>query len=93
MHRAASQPCHPDGGRSGTFIACSPEIRARRAASDLAKREGVAPSSMTRVMRMTLLAPEIVEAIVDGREGPEVTLAALLEPFPQQWSAQTSHFG
>jgi hypothetical protein len=53
---------------------------------DLAKREGIAPSYMTRVMRMTLLAPEIVEAIVDGRQGPEVTLAVLLEPFALEWN-------
>jgi hypothetical protein len=39
-------------------------------------------------MRLTLLAPEIVEAIVDGRQGPEVTLAKLLEPFPAEWDQQ-----
>jgi hypothetical protein len=55
---------------------------------DLAKREGIAPSYMTRVMRMTLLAPEIVEAIVDARQRPEVTLATLLEPFPVEWEGQ-----
>jgi hypothetical protein len=60
---------------------------------DLAKREGIAPSYMTRVMRMTLLEPEIVEAIVDACQGSDVTLAVLLESFAQQWSAQTSHFG
>jgi hypothetical protein len=36
---------------------------------------------MTRVMRLTLLAPDIVEAILDGRQGPGVTLARVLEPF------------
>jgi hypothetical protein len=55
---------------------------------DLAKREGIAPSYMTRVMRMTLLAPEIVEAIVEGRQGPEVTLAKVLEPFAVEWAVQ-----
>jgi hypothetical protein len=55
---------------------------------DLASKEGIAPSYMTRVMRLTLLAPEIVEAIVDGRQGPEVTLAKLLEPFPAEWDQQ-----
>ena len=37
---------------------------------------------MTRVLRLTLLAPDIVEAILDGMQGPEVTLGRLLEPFP-----------
>jgi len=58
---------------------------------DLASKEGIGPSYVTRVMRMTLLAPEIIEAIIEGRQGPEVTLAALLEPFPAEWVAQ-QHF-
>lgn len=53
--------------------------------AELAEREGIAPSYMTRVLRMTLLAPDIVEAILDGKQGPEVTLARLLEPFPAVW--------
>ena len=60
--------------------------------ADLAVREGIAPSYMTRVLRITLLAPEIVESILDGRQGPEMTLARLLEPFPLDWAGQASHF-
>ena len=59
---------------------------------DLASKEGIAPSYMTRVMRMTLLAPEIIEAIVEGRQGPEVTLAGLLEPVALEWVAQRKEF-
>jgi len=55
---------------------------------DLANHEGIAPSYMTRVMRLTLLAPDIVEAILDGKQGPEMTLARALEPFPTEWEAQ-----
>ena len=44
--------------------------------AELAEREGIAPSYMTRVLRLTLLAPDIVEAILDGQQGPEVTLGA-----------------
>ncbi len=55
---------------------------------ELAKREAIAPSYLTRVLRLTLLAPDIVEAILDGRQGPEVTLARLLEPFPVEWMKQ-----
>jgi hypothetical protein len=43
---------------------------------------------MTRVLRLTLLAPDIVEAILDGKQGPEVTLARVLEPFPAAWAEQ-----
>ena len=52
---------------------------------ELAEREGIAPSYMTRVLRLTLLAPDIVEIILDGAQGPEVTLARVLEPFPVRW--------
>ncbi len=60
--------------------------------ADLAGREGIAPSYMTRVLRLTLLAPDIVDAILDGKQGPEVTLAQVLEPFPLTWQHQTLHF-
>ena len=56
--------------------------------AELAEREGIAPSYMTRVLRLTLLSPDIVEAILDGRQGPEVTLARVLEPFPVEWEVQ-----
>lgn len=61
--------------------------------SELAEREGIAPSYVTRVLRLTLLAPDIVEAILDGKQGPEVTLARVLEPFPVEWAIQTEHLG
>ena len=56
--------------------------------AELAEREGIAPSYMTRVLRLTLLAPGIIEAILEGRQGPEVTLSLLLEPFPLEWDRQ-----
>ena len=60
--------------------------------ADLAEREGIAPSYMTRVLRLTLLAPDIVEAILDGKQGPEVTLAKVLDPFPPSWKDQIGFF-
>ena len=61
--------------------------------AELAEHEGIAPSYMTRVLRLTLLAPDIVEAILDGTQGPELTLARVLEPFPLEWEHQATHFG
>ena len=61
--------------------------------SELAEREGIAPSYVTRVLRLTLLAPDIVEAILDGKQGPEVTLARVLEPFQVEGAIQTEHLG
>jgi hypothetical protein len=60
--------------------------------AELAAREGIAPSYMTRVLRLTLLAPYIVEAILDGKQGSEVSLAQVLEPFPLTWQHQAQHF-
>ncbi|WP_112321969.1 hypothetical protein [Oceanibium sediminis] len=60
--------------------------------AELAEREGIAPSYMTRVLRLTLLSPDIIQAILDGKQGPEATLARLLEPFPMEWAEQPNHF-
>ncbi|WP_372921524.1 hypothetical protein [Roseovarius sp.] len=51
-------------------------------------REGIAPSYMTRFLLLTLLALDIVEAVLDGKQGTEVTLTRLLESLPMEWSAQ-----
>ena len=56
--------------------------------TDLAECEGITPSYMTRVLRLTLLAPDIVQAILDGSQGPGVTLGRVLEPFPMEWDRQ-----
>ena len=56
--------------------------------AELAEREGIASSYMTRLLRLSLLAPDIVEAILDGKQRPEVRLARVLEPFPLEWSLQ-----
>ncbi|ADZ72551.1 bacteriophage-like protein [Pannonibacter phragmitetus] len=60
--------------------------------TELAEREGIAPSYMTRVLRLTLLSPDNVEAILDGKQGPAVTLARVLEPFPLEWEEQRQLF-
>lgn len=56
--------------------------------AELADREGIAPSYMTRVLRLTLLAPDIVKAILDGRQVPVATLARVFAPFPLKWETQ-----
>ena len=60
--------------------------------AELAAKEGLAVSYLARVLRLVQLAPEIVEAIVAGRQPSEMTLAALLEPFPAVWENQLSLF-
>jgi hypothetical protein len=59
---------------------------------ELAEHEKLGFSYMTRVLRLSLLAPEIVETILEGKQPPEITLASLLEPFPVGWDEQTEQF-
>ena len=55
---------------------------------EIAVREKINKSYVSRVLRLTLLAPEIVEAILDGRHPEGVTLQGLLEPFAIEWGGQ-----
>lgn len=60
--------------------------------AELAEREGIAPSYMIRVLRLTLLAPKIIPEILDGGQEPGLTLEQVLHPFPVSWSEQPKHF-
>jgi hypothetical protein len=55
---------------------------------DLARAKGVAPSYVSRVLRLTLLAPDIVEAILDGRQPTKMKLYDLLAGLPLEWERQ-----
>jgi hypothetical protein len=56
--------------------------------TDLAAAEKINQSYVCRVLRLTLLAPDVVEAILDGRHTVEMTLATMMEPFPVGWQEQ-----
>jgi len=60
--------------------------------TELAEQEKIGMSYLTRVMRMTLLAPDIIDAILDGRQGEGINLSTLAEPFPVEWEKQRRHF-
>ena len=55
---------------------------------EIATREKINKSYVSRVLRLTLLAPDIVEAILDGRQPVGVTLPMLMGPFPVDWDRQ-----
>lgn len=61
--------------------------------SDLSKAEKINPSYVSRVLRLTLLAPQIVESILNGTNDPMLTLPRLMKPFPEQWVSQEVSFG
>jgi hypothetical protein len=56
---------------------------------ELAKREGVNRGYMSRVLRLTLLAPDLVEAILEGRQPLALTVGNLMEGFPAEWRQQS----
>ncbi len=55
---------------------------------DLAAAEKINSSYVSRLLRLTLLAPDLVEAILDGRQPEGMTLPELMEPFPVEWTEQ-----
>jgi hypothetical protein len=65
------------------------EISEYATAAELADGEGIGRSYVCRVLRFTLLAPDIVERILDGR--PTAGLAQFLKPFPVEWEKQRQH--
>ena len=62
-------------------------------AAELSKKEGVNESYVCRVLRLTLLAPDIVEAILDGRQPKTLELKGLLKPLPLRWDLQRKQLG
>jgi hypothetical protein len=56
--------------------------------TEIAAKEKINASYVSRVLRLTLLAPDIVEAILDGRQTTQITLPALMRPFPIEWEQQ-----
>jgi hypothetical protein len=61
--------------------------------NELAAAEKINSSYVSRVLRLTLLAPDIVEAILDGRQPEGMTLPALMEQFPAVWAKQCVELG
>src|SRR3954465_10309177 len=55
---------------------------------ELADAEKINKSYVSRVLRLSLLAPPIIEAILNGRQPPTLGLPMLLEPLPVEWEAQ-----
>ncbi len=55
---------------------------------EIARAERINPSYVSRVLRLTLLAPATVEAILDGRAISGPTLAEAMGVFPVEWQEQ-----
>ena len=56
--------------------------------TDLSEQEGVTDAYVCRLLPLTCLAPDIVEAIVDGRQPKGLRLAEMLGNGPLGWEEQ-----
>ena len=54
--------------------------------SELAAAERIERGYVGKMLQLTLLAPHMVEAIVDGRQSADVTLPALMARVPDIWA-------
>ena len=64
------------------------ESGAYASVTELAAAEKINQSYLCRVLRLTLLAPDIVEAVLDGQQGSAPQLHDLMKPFPVDWNVQ-----
>jgi hypothetical protein len=58
--------------------------------TDLAEQEGVTVAYVCRLLPLTCLAPDVVEAILDGRQPKGLRLAEILGNGPLVWEEQRS---
>jgi hypothetical protein len=61
--------------------------------AELAEAENINPSYVSRVLRLTLLAPDLVEAILSANLDRAVTIDRLMKPLPASWRAQRQLLG
>lgn len=61
--------------------------------AEIAVAEKINDSYVGRVLRLTLLAPDIVEAILNGQQPAGLQLPALMKPLPIDWAAQRRQMG
>ena len=64
-----------DDGRYGTV-------------TELAAREKLDRGYRGKILMLTLLAPDLVEAIMDGRQPPQLGVHVLRQGFPMEWGEQ-----
>ena len=86
------------GAASGRDLArahhCKRMLEKRRYASisETAAAEKLDRDYLGRVLQLTLLAPDILQAILDGRQAAELGLPKLMRPFPVDWPGQCAAF-
>jgi hypothetical protein len=67
------------------------EAGAYASTRELAAKEKINESYVCRLLRLTLLAPDIVEAVLKGKQPPRLQLPHLLNAMPTDWNEQKSN--
>ena len=91
MAREGARGAGGRGNAAGKLVSARRRTGVHATLEDLARAKGVNATYVSRVLRLTLLAPEIVEAILDGRQPAELQLDDLLEGFPLDWEGQRNY--
>jgi hypothetical protein len=60
--------------------------------TEMAAAEKVERGYLGSLLRLTLLAPDLVDAILDRRRPDELALPALMMPLPEPWEVQLTRF-
>ena len=99
------QPVNPDRNTEADVTLINALVRAHRwnrwlakgkygSVKEIATDKGISsPSYASRILRLTLLAPDIQEAILESTHPVTLTLADFMDPFPQVWELQRKQFG
>lgn len=98
------QPVNPDRNEEADVTLLNALIKAHRwnrwlikgkynSVNKIAADEGIrSPSYASRILRLTLLAPDIQEMIINSTHPATLTLADFMNPFPQLWELQRKQF-
>ena len=99
------QPVNPDRNTEADVTLINSLVRAHRwnrwlargeyeSVKEIATDEGItSPSYASRILRLTLLAPDIQEAILSSTYHATLTLANFMDPFPLVWELQRKQYG
>ncbi len=61
--------------------------------SEMAEAERIERGYLGSLLRLTLLTPDLVETILEGRQAETATLPRLLGPLPAEWALQSNELG
>ena len=69
------------------------KLLAHTSATELAEKEKINKSYLLRMMRLMLLSPRVIDAILNGQQPESLSLATIEKPFSPIWSEQEKQFG